>query len=251
MFINLQNNSFEALENILSLNVTTNNTALIEGEKFDSLLAHLINKIENEDILIQSTGDYVKSLMNQAEKISLLFDVTTLEKLDADRGIAQLFIDGLKITDGDTQLPGDTGINKSGIDLFSASAQWQQAVYEKRGLDPGLSHTMRIVVTDQKNAFSTGYRVDVDSFRFTVPRVGHYLYAPSGGNCAGTCHEDAGLPDYIVNSQEAKTKITCMTCHHPHGTDYDRLVHQNEDYKVGETVTKGQCLHCHDGSVTE
>ena len=177
--------------------------------------------------------------------------VALVSKLDADRGIAQIFVDGARVTNGDTQLPGDAGVDKSGVDLFSSSAQWQQTVYEKRGLDPTATHTIRIIVTDQKNAFSTGYRIDVDSFNFTVPRVGHYLYAPSDGNCAGTCHEDAGLPDYIVDSQEAKTKITCMTCHHPHGTDADRLVHQHEDYKVGETVIKGQCLHCHDGSVTQ
>jgi len=97
MFINFQNNSLEASAKILSLSVSTNNTVLNDSEKFDSILERLINKFENEGFLIQSTRDSMKPLMSQAEKISLLFDVTTLEKLDADRVIeinAELVLDG-------------------------------------------------------------------------------------------------------------------------------------------------------------
>jgi len=168
---------------------------------------------------------------------------------DTDRGIARIFIDGSPVTDGDTQLPQDTGNAKSGIDLYSAITSWRATGYQKSGLDPVQTHTIRITVTGLKNDLSAGYRVDLDSVKFTVPRVGHYLFYPSGGNCAGTCHD--GLPDYIKNSQEAKTKITCMTCHEAHGSNNARLVHQGEDYKdASGVVHKGACLHCHDGSVT-
>ena len=33
-------------------------------------------------------------------------------------GIAQILVDGVAITDGDTALPGDTGGDKSGLDLY-------------------------------------------------------------------------------------------------------------------------------------
>ncbi len=64
-------------------------------------------------------------------------------------------------------------------------------------------------------------------------------------NCAGSCHN--GLS--FEGSQEAKTKITCMTCHHPHASDNPRTLRWSEDSKSGTTVKKGGCLHCHDGSV--
>ena len=115
------------------------------------------------------------------------------------------------------------------------------------------------MATGVKDDLSGGTRIDVDAFRYTVPRVGHYLYLapldpatadPTDRNCASTCHDN--LAEYIRDSQEAKTKITCTTCHHPHAADNPRLVHQPEDYtEANGTVHKGACLHCHDGSVTK
>lgn len=176
--------------------------------------------------------------------------VTWVTKKSSSYGIAQVFIDGTRINDGDTQLTGDSGNNKSGFDLYNGVDLWTNAIYTRSGLDPTQNHTIRIIVTGSKNNASSGYRIDVDAFRYTVPRVGHYLYAPVSGNCAGTCHDT--LPEYIRDSQEARTKITCTTCHHPHASDNARLVHQPEDYtEPNGTVHKGACLHCHDGSVTK
>ncbi|MFA5868063.1 MAG: DUF2341 domain-containing protein [Actinomycetota bacterium] len=182
--------------------------------------------------------------------------VTFVTKKSVSYGYARILIDNVPITDGEIALSGDVGNNKSGFDLYSAADLWTQAVYTRSGLDPTLNHTIRVIVVGDKNPLSGGYRVDIDAFRFTVPRVGHYLYLapydPLKGkrNCASTCHDD--LAPYIRDSQEASTKITCTTCHHPHASDNDRLVHQPEDYtEANGTVHKGACLHCHDGSVTK
>ena len=220
---------------------------------------------------------------------------------------------------GPYSLTGDMPNEFSGVDLYSPVAIPKQKVAEKSNLSLG-THTIRVVVRGDHGLGSSN-RVDLDAFRFNVPRVGHYLYlAPAaqttivskidsthivvqngvagnlakgaqltidpagphsqqtvsivnlGGinntevevspalngshtvgcvvqsnNCAGSCH--TGLPDYIQNSQEARSKITCVTCHHPHATEFKRVVRWAPDAKEGTTVKKGGCLHCHDGSV--
>ncbi len=238
-----------------------------------------------------------------------------------DSGTAQIFIDGQRYTDGTVSLPGDNPNEYSGVDLYSAVPAYRIVAATRSSLTMA-SHTIRVVVTSNKNALSSGYRVDVDAFKYAIPRVGHYLFAPQGpattiisvtdpthftvanagmaqlavgntitidfadvphpaqsmtivslagnnvevssglnashtvdctvsnttkANCAGVCHDP--LPDYIKNSQEAKTKITCVTCHHPHATPYLRVVRWPEDTKTGNVVTEGACLHCHNGSV--
>lgn len=262
--------------------------------------------------------------------------ITWTSKKDADRGIAQIFLDGNRIVDGDTQLPGDSGTNKSGIDLYNGLPMWRVAAYQKTGLDFTVSHTIKIIVSGEKNASSSGTRIDLDSFSFTIPRVGHYLFSATGTSCGqpsggNTCHgyntvvaEDVSsgsntfkvssqngfvagdtlrinsgldtqeditigslggegsppytitisgggtltyshltnetvldetnciVPDYVRLSQEGNKKITCVSCHHPHATDNERVVRFPEDYKdESGVVHKGICLHCHDGSVTK
>ena len=48
------------------------------------------------------------------------------------------------------------------IDLYNPTPQYQ-VVLEKTGLSPG-NHTIRIEVSGQKNASSTGYAIDIDAF---------------------------------------------------------------------------------------
>jgi len=267
------------------------------------------------------------------DQVEFTFQGSSVQWIPAygpEGGIAQIFIDSLPITDGNTQLAGDPGTNMSGwnlnypVQLRGDSVPNTTALrYQKTSLDPAMTHTMRIVNTGTTTGNpATDTNVYVDAFQYTVPRVGHFLYLapaktttitgktdsthftvadaaagelaigvqltvdPSNSphatqyvtvvslagnnvevtpglssnhgigciirtnNCAGTCHD--GLPEYIRNSQEGRSKITCTTCHHPHATDNPRLVHQHEDYKdsIG-TVHKGACLHCHDGSVTK
>ena len=64
-----------------------------------------------------------------------------------DRGLARVFVDGQ-----------DTGT----VDLYAPSEQFQQEV-TRGGLDGETSHTIRIVVTGQRNGASTGTKVDIDA----------------------------------------------------------------------------------------
>jgi beta propeller repeat protein len=74
--------------------------------------------------------------------------VTLLSCVTSNRGIAKVYIDGVYQQD---------------IDLYSATTQYQKAVYSKSGLTSG-AHTIRIEVTGTKNASSSNSYVDVDAF---------------------------------------------------------------------------------------
>ena len=89
--------------------------------------------------------------------------VTWISTRASDRGIAKISIDGTPVTNGTVALPGDTGSNKSGIDLYNAITLWQQPVYTKSGLSSG-SHTLKVEVTGTRNDSSDGTRVDIDAF---------------------------------------------------------------------------------------
>jgi hypothetical protein len=65
-----------------------------------------------------------------------------------DRGIARIFVDDQ-----------DTGT----VDLYAPSEQFQQEI-ARGGLNGDTSHTVRIVVTGQRNGASSGTNVDLDSF---------------------------------------------------------------------------------------
>jgi predicted CXXCH cytochrome family protein len=203
------------------------------------------NQYESDAAVYSETGlDYVEFQFEGTY-------VAWTAKKDTDRGIAQVFIDGQPVHDAEYKLATDNPVAdyRSGVDLYSGIPVWKFVAYQVSGLPIG-THTIRVQLTGLKNPLSSGIRIDLDSFKFAVPRVGHFLFYPDTGNCAGTCHD--GLPAYIRDSQEAKTKITCVTCHHPHASENARLVHQGEDSKnQAGVVTKGACLHCHDGSVTK
>lgn len=89
--------------------------------------------------------------------------VTFISTRGPDRGYAQIYVDGTRITDGTIALPGDSGGNKSGLDLFSADTRYQERVYTKAGLTSG-AHTIKVVVVGDMNALSQGTRVDIDAF---------------------------------------------------------------------------------------
>ena len=59
-----------------------------------------------------------------------------------------MFIDGTKVTS---------------VDLYSATLQQKQVVFERTGLAPG-EHTIRIVRTDRKNPSSTSTLQFLDAF---------------------------------------------------------------------------------------
>jgi hypothetical protein len=80
-----------------------------------------------------------------------------------NRGIARIYIDGIPVTNGDTALPGDTESNRSGVDLYSNSYDFQHSAYVSPLLDYGL-HTITIEITGLKNPSASNSYVDVDAF---------------------------------------------------------------------------------------
>jgi len=80
-----------------------------------------------------------------------------------NRGIAKIYIDGTPIVNGDIALSGDTGSDKSGVDLYRLTAKYQSLAYTSPVLTSG-SHTIAIEVTGLKNASATNSYVDVDAF---------------------------------------------------------------------------------------
>lgn len=79
--------------------------------------------------------------------------VTYIASKESNRGIAEIFVDE---------------ISHGKVDLYSASKQQRQEVFTLDGLEDG-PHTIRVVVTGQRNPSSSGAYVDVDAF--TVRRV--------------------------------------------------------------------------------
>jgi hypothetical protein len=65
-----------------------------------------------------------------------------------DRGIAQVTLDGTVV---------------GTVDLYSPTLQTGVVVWSKDGLN-GVGHTLKLTVTTQKNAASSGNKVDVDAY---------------------------------------------------------------------------------------
>jgi hypothetical protein len=65
-----------------------------------------------------------------------------------DRGIAQVTLDGTVV---------------GTVDLYSPTLQTGVVVWSKDGLN-GVGHTLKLTVTTQKNAASTGNKVDADAY---------------------------------------------------------------------------------------
>ena len=90
--------------------------------------------------------------------------ITWLGTKKSDYGVAQVLIDGVPITDGDYRLAGDTGNNKSGIDLYAPVTAYKRLLYTAKGLTDNIWHTMTIKVTGYKNGASSGTTINVDAF---------------------------------------------------------------------------------------
>ena len=76
--------------------------------------------------------------------------VRVISATNVDLGMADIFIDGQKITTAD---------------WYSSSLLKQQVVFESAMLDPG-KHTIKIVPTNTKNSLSTGTLIVVDAFMY-------------------------------------------------------------------------------------
>lgn len=67
----------------------------------------------------------------------------------ADRGYAVVYLDGVKVAT---------------VNLYSATLQPRKVVFVRGGLNPSVTHTLKVYVPGTKQASSTGTRVDVDAF---------------------------------------------------------------------------------------
>ena len=102
------------------------------------------------------------------------------------------------------------------IDAYSATPLYQQAVYENLGLATG-SHTVRIQVTGQKNAASTGYTIALDNFEVLPASLSYSVkrataaggpYTTVASNLTGLSYVDSGLVNgttyyYVVSATNA------------------------------------------------
>src|SRR5215218_632032 len=75
--------------------------------------------------------------------------VTWVATKNADRGKATVWIDGVKV---------------STVDLYSSVEKPRTMVFTQNDLDPSQTHTLEVRVSGNKNAASSGTRVDVDAF---------------------------------------------------------------------------------------
>lgn len=122
--------------------------------------------IENDDPLVQYTGNWVKASNSNASggtfhrtdpagnSATLTFQgtgVSVISHKAATFGIADVYINDVKV---------------GSIDYYNPGALWQQTVFSATNLPYGV-HTIKIVSTGTKNSSSSGTRVIVDAFVYT------------------------------------------------------------------------------------
>jgi hypothetical protein len=98
-----------------------------------------------------ASGGYVKKSTNTGATATYSFTgsgVAFVSTLAAGRGIAAIWLDGVKVTT---------------VDLYAATTQPARLVWAS-GLLTNTAHTLQVRVTGSKNAASGGVRIDVDAF---------------------------------------------------------------------------------------
>ena len=98
-----------------------------------------------------ASGGYVKKSTNTGATATYSFTgsgVAFVSTLAAGRGIAEVWLDGVKVNT---------------VDLYAATTQPARVVWAS-GVLANTSHTVRIRVTGTKNGAATSVRVDVDAF---------------------------------------------------------------------------------------
>ena len=106
------------------------------------------------DTVHSNSGENYSS--NAGDTFTLTFTGTAVSWIagkSSTRGIAKVYIDDVYQQD---------------VDLYSASSYFNQIDYTKTGLTSG-THTIKIEVTGNKNAASTGVKVSVDAFDVVSP----------------------------------------------------------------------------------
>lgn len=114
------------------------------------------------------------------------------------------------------------------------------------------------VTPENPQGYIVGHKAYTTTHTIVVTGVG--TVTTCSGKEGDGCHADEPYKTDLTNRYsgvniwtipELNTQMNCLSCHDAHATSFERLVRWGEDYKTGAAVTKGRCLHCHDGSVTE
>lgn len=98
-------------------------------------------------------GGYTTSASASGRSATLTFtggrQVAWVAPKASNRGYAWVYLDGVKVAT---------------VSLYSSTTVPRRVVYAKAGLNPSVTHTLRVYVPGTKQAASTGTRVDVDAF---------------------------------------------------------------------------------------
>ncbi|MBB6670792.1 hypothetical protein [Cohnella nanjingensis] len=86
-----------------------------------------------------------------------------------DCGISDVYIDGVKV---------------ASVDMYSSTWDKQQVLYGNNTLS-NASHTIKIVVTNTKNASSIGYYSSIDAFKYDTPTPGSWMTSMDYSNIQG------------------------------------------------------------------
>lgn len=118
---------------------------------------------------VDATNDYVQFAFTGT-------GVKWISSKQNNLGKADVYIDGV--------------LDASGIDCYNSTTLYQQELYTKTGLSNG-SHTIKVVVTGQKNTGSSGTNLIADAFKYMTESSGssnflNQLYTGSRNNFTGT-----------------------------------------------------------------
>ena len=170
----------------------------------------------------QGTFSYSNAVGAAAEFAFNGTGVTLIASKESNRGIAEIFIDGESVEK---------------VDLYAPEILRQQEVFAIGGLTPG-EHTLKVMVTGEKNPAASGVYIDVDGFLveseiFTVSNVAESLVLKQPGK------EDTSLRlPAVPDGFEVKIKETDRP---DIISDDGRITPAEEDVQVAVTllVTKG------------
>ncbi|OCT15417.1 hypothetical protein A8709_15160 [Paenibacillus pectinilyticus] len=118
---------------------------------------------------------------------------------NVDCGISQVYIDGTLVAT---------------VDMYASSWLKQQVLYSNTSLT-NASHTIKVVVTNTKNASSAGYYSSIDAFAYdTVVTTGEKIFADSLAGTArsnATQHELGQVFNVTVSGQITKVRLYAVS----------------------------------------
>lgn len=130
-----------------------NNLQTVSVDNADSKISYVGGSWNHDPIggAYNGTFSYSKDAGAYAEYTFTGAGVTLISSKESNRGIAEIFVDG---------------VSQGTVDLYSPDIKRQQNVFEISDLPVG-EHTIRVVVTGNKNSSASDCYVDIDAFQFS------------------------------------------------------------------------------------